>query len=144
MANIPCYIYTTSSYPFVCRWTSKLLHVLVIINSAAMNPGMCVSFWILVLAPHSSVLAWRIPGTVEPGGLQSRGSHTVRHDWSDLAAAAAGSMPSGGIVGSYGSCVPSGSVVNNLPAMPETWVWSLGLIPGLGKSPGGGHGNPHQ
>ena len=38
---------------------------------------------------HSSVLAWRIPGTGEPGGLPSLGSHRVRHDWSDLAAAAA-------------------------------------------------------
>ena len=38
----------------------------------------------------SSVLAWRIPGTGEPGGLPSMGSHRVRHDWSDLAAAAAG------------------------------------------------------
>ena len=37
---------------------------------------------------HSSVLAWRIPGTGEPGGLPSRGSHRVGHDWSDLAAAA--------------------------------------------------------
>ena len=37
----------------------------------------------------SSVLAWRIPGTAEPGGLTSMGSHRVRHDWSDLAAAAA-------------------------------------------------------
>ena len=37
---------------------------------------------------HSSVLAWRIPGMVEPGGLPSMGSHRVRHDWSDLAAAA--------------------------------------------------------
>ena len=36
----------------------------------------------------SSVLAWRIPGTGEPGGLPSMGSHQVRHDWSDLAAAA--------------------------------------------------------
>ena len=34
---------------------------------------------------HSSVLAWRIPGTGEPGGLLSMGSHRVRHDWSDLA-----------------------------------------------------------
>ena len=40
------------------------------------------------MAPHSSVLAWRIPGTVEPGGLPSMGSHRVGHDWSDLAAAA--------------------------------------------------------
>ena len=39
------------------------------------------------MATHSSVLAWRIPGTVEPGGPLSMGSHRVRHDWSDLAAA---------------------------------------------------------
>ena len=38
------------------------------------------------MATHSSVLAWRIPGTVEPGGLPSVGSHRVGHDWSDLAA----------------------------------------------------------
>ena len=43
------------------------------------------------MATHSSVLAWRIPGTGKPGGLPSMGSHRVRHDWSDLAAAAAGS-----------------------------------------------------
>ena len=41
------------------------------------------------MATHSSVLAWRIPGTGEPGGLLSMGSHRVEHDWSDLAAAAA-------------------------------------------------------
>ena len=41
------------------------------------------------MATHSSVLAWRIPGTGEPGGLPSMGSHRVRHAWSDLAAAAA-------------------------------------------------------
>ena len=41
------------------------------------------------MATHSSVLAWRIPGTGEPGGLPSTGSHGVGHDWSDLAAAAA-------------------------------------------------------
>ena len=40
------------------------------------------------MATHSSVLAWRIPGTGEPGGLPSTGSHRVGHDWSDLAAAA--------------------------------------------------------
>ena len=40
------------------------------------------------MATHSSVLAWRIPGTGEPGGLLSMGSHRVGHDWSDLAAAA--------------------------------------------------------
>ena len=41
------------------------------------------------MATHSSVLAWRIPGTAGTGGLPSIGSHRVRHDWSDLAAAAA-------------------------------------------------------
>ena len=41
------------------------------------------------MATHSSVLAWRIPGTGEPGGLPSMGSHRVGHDWSDLTAAAA-------------------------------------------------------
>ena len=41
------------------------------------------------MATHSSVLAWRIPGTGEPGGLPSMGSHRVGHDLSDLAAAAA-------------------------------------------------------
>ena len=43
------------------------------------------------MATHSSVLAWRIPGRGEPGGLQSMGSHRVGYDWSDLAAAAAAS-----------------------------------------------------
>ena len=41
------------------------------------------------MATHSSVLAWRIPGTGEPDGLLSMGLHRVGHDWSDLAAAAA-------------------------------------------------------
>ena len=41
------------------------------------------------MATHSRVLAWRIPGTAEPGGLPSVGSHRFGHDWSDIAAAAA-------------------------------------------------------
>ena len=39
------------------------------------------------MATQSSVLAWRISGTGEPGGLPSMGLHRVGHDWSDLAAA---------------------------------------------------------
>ena len=39
------------------------------------------------MATHSSVLAWKIPGTWEPGGLPSMGSLRVGHVWSDLAAA---------------------------------------------------------
>ena len=38
------------------------------------------------MATHSSILAWRIPGTEEPSGLPSMGLHRVGHDWSDLAA----------------------------------------------------------
>ena len=45
------------------------------------------------MATHSSVLAWRIPGMAEPGGLPSMGSHRVRHDWSNLAAAALSFRP---------------------------------------------------
>ena len=44
------------------------------------------------MATHSSVLAWRIPGMGEPGGLPSMGSHRVRYDWGDLAAVAAYSV----------------------------------------------------
>ena len=36
------------------------------------------------MAPHSSTLAWRIPGTGEPGELPSMGPHRVGHDWSDF------------------------------------------------------------
>ena len=43
------------------------------------------------MATHSSVLAWRIPGAGEPGGLPSMGSHRAGHDWSDSAAASLGS-----------------------------------------------------
>ena len=41
------------------------------------------------MATHSSILAWRIPGMGDPGGLPSTGLHRVGHDWSDAAAAAA-------------------------------------------------------
>ena len=40
------------------------------------------------MVTHSSVLAWRIPGTGDPGGLPSMGLHRVGHNWSNLAAAA--------------------------------------------------------
>ena len=46
------------------------------------------------MATHSSVLAWRIPGTGEPEGLPSLGLYRVGHDWSDLAAAAGWSRQS--------------------------------------------------
>ena len=69
------------------------------------------------MATHSSVLAWRILGTMESGGLPSMGLHGVGHDWSDLAAAAAAS---------------AGDARDSA------------LIPGLGRFPGVGSGNPLQ
>ena len=45
------------------------------------------------MTTHSTVFAWRIPGTEEPGGLPSMGSHRVGHDWRDLAAAAGQDTP---------------------------------------------------
>ena len=51
--------------------------------------GKCTT---LEMATHSSILAWRIPGTEEPGELPSMGSHRVRHDRSNLAAAEAEKM----------------------------------------------------
>ena len=109
---------------------------------------------------HSSTLAWRIPGTEEPGGLQSMGSLRVGHDWATSLsrigegngnplqrscldnprdwgawwAAVYGVAQSRTrlkwLSSSSSSMVcqgfPSGSAVKNLPAMQETWVWSLG------------------
>ena len=66
------------------------------------------------MATHSSVLAWRIPGTGEPGGLPSMGSHRVGHNWSDLAGS---------------------SVVNNSPAKVGV-TGATGSIPGSGRSSG--------
>ena len=51
----------------------------------APNFSHLLDSWWKEMATHSSVLAWRIPWTEEPGGLLSIGSHRVRHDWSDLA-----------------------------------------------------------
>ena len=83
------------------------------------------------MATHSSVLAWRIPGMGEPGGLPSMGSHRVRHDWSDLAAAAAVMITLGFPGGSDGK----ESACN---------ARDLCLILGSGISPGEGNGNPLQ
>ena len=66
------------------------------------------------MATHSSVLAWRIPGTGEPGGLLSMGSHS----WTRLRRLSSSSRG-----------FPGGSVVKNLPAMrgmQEMQVSSLG------------------
>ena len=93
------------------------------------------------MATPSSVLAWRIPGMGEPGGLPSAGSHRVGHNWSDLAAAAAaapGSIKSLFILNQ--SCLPGGSDSKAFACNAR----DLGLIPGSGRSPGEENGNPLQ
>ena len=67
------------------------------------------------LATHSSIIAWRIPGMGEPGGLLSMGLHRVGHDRSDLATAAA-ELNRASLVA---------QMVKNLPARRETWIRSL-------------------
>ena len=71
------------------------------------------------MATHSSILAWRIPRTQEPGRLQSMGSQRVRHD----------------------SVTKHSTVVKNPPANAEN-IRDQGSIPESASSPGGGHGNP--
>ena len=61
-------------------YTSKEILEIYMPNSQHLEKAM---------ATHSSVLAWRIPGSGDPGGLRSMALHRVGHDWSDLAAAAA-------------------------------------------------------
>ena len=80
------------------------------------------------MATHSSVLTWRIPGTEEPGRRPSMGSHRVRHEWSDLAAAAAAAL---GCTG-FSSCGLS-LTVNGSQALEQglsgCGIWSLSLKP---------------
>ena len=65
----------------------------VVVKSWTWLSDFTFTFYFLALekemATHSIVLAWRTPGTGEPGGLPSIGSHRVGYDWSDLGAAAA-------------------------------------------------------
>ena len=70
------------------------------------------------MAPHSSALAWRIPGTGEPGGLPSMGSHRVGHDRSNLAAAVAAPNLHKGQGDFLNTCIhPPGS------AIKEEVIW---------------------
>ena len=71
------------------------------------------------MAPHSSVLAWRIPGVGEPGKLLSMGSHRVRHDCSNVAAAAAGLE----WTGRDGDGVRPALVVASLLSEIKSYLW---------------------
>ena len=84
------------------------------------------------MATHSSVFAWRIPGTGEPGGLPFLGSHRVGHDWSNLAAAASfilEQLPVNFLYGKYHSICGSCSLFNYSTLLLQhkryknKWVW---------------------
>ena len=72
------------------------------------------------MATHSSVLAWRILGTGEPGGLPSMGSHRVGHDWSDFAAPSLLASPSLYFLWEDSRWGPNGSV-----QLWIKWTWDL-------------------
>ena len=76
---------------------------------------------------HSSVLAWRIPRTGEPGGLPSMGSHRVEHDRSDLAAATGFSVLA--IVYRDSSSIRKSCSILLWPVMLKCWVNGVWLLP---------------
>ena len=92
------------------------------------------------VAPHSSTLAWKIPWTEEPGGLQSMGLLRVGHNWATSHIGGTESVFS--ILKLYLFLLgfPPGSDGKESACN----VGDLGLIPGLGRSPGEWHGNRLQ
>ena len=72
------------------------------------------------MASHSSALAWRTPGTGEPGGLPSMGLHRVGHDWSDLAAAAEYIMRNAGLEEAQAGIKIAGRNINNFRYADDT------------------------
>ena len=80
---------------YKCMYTHSEKHIQIFMICFYINKTkdlldlLQVDLFFNLLATNSNILAWRIPGTGEPGGLPSLGSHRVGHDWSDLAAAAA-------------------------------------------------------
>ena len=73
---------------------------------------------------HSSVLAWRIPGTEEPSGLPSMGLHRVRHDWGDVAAAAAMSFRIMVFLG----YIPMGLLDHMIDFFLSFFFWRISLL----------------
>ena len=115
-----------------CIWAS-------LVAQMVKNPPAMWETWVWLLgwedplekgmATHSSIFAWRIPWTEEPGGLHSIGWQRVRHDWSDLACTQGPSQLA--------------QLVKNPPASARDRR-DKGSTPGLGRSPGEGNDNPLQ
>ena len=87
----------------------------------------------LEMATHSSILAWEIPRTEEPGGLQSMGSLRVGHDWAQMPSSLETRRPF------LWSGFPGGSVKKSACTARDP-----GPILGLGRSPGEVSGNSLQ
>ena len=125
------------------------------------------------MATHSSILAWKIPLTEEPGGLHPMGLQTIRHDW----VTEQQQLPRLTLVSPKKAMAPHSSTLawkipwteepGRLPSMgSHSWtrlkwlsssnpggsvvknlsanVGDLGSIPGLGRCPGEGNSNPHH
>ena len=107
------------------------------------------------MATHCSILAWKIPGTGEPGGLQSMGLQRVRHVLATECACYR-KVQMNILSNSMHTHIHSHIcihvhmasqvvlVVKNLPVTAEDVRKDVGSIPRSGRSPGGGHGNPLQ
>ena len=80
------------------------------------------------MATHSSVLAWRIPGTREPGGLPSMGSHRVGHDWSDTAATEAAGLLIVHLTVKFVRNYQMAHIVYFLP-LPRNPFWGISKVP---------------
>ena len=81
------------------------------------------------MATHSSVLAWRIPGMEEPGGLPSMGSHRVGHDGSNLAVAVAVAVKRLWTSSLFSTAKESETSVNNHLDFPCKGKLPLGVLP---------------
>ena len=95
---------TETQVPAACQPQPRQPHIIKLISQPQKPTRKISDTWIIdtgkretryrlvkihqTIRQPPSVLAWRIPGMGEPGGLPSMGSHRVGHDWSDLAAAA--------------------------------------------------------
>ena len=86
------------------------------------------------MATWSSIFAGRIPWTEEPSRLQSMESQRVRHDWGTNTFT---------FMNIYTLIDRVALVVRSLPANAGD-IRDVGLIPGSGRAPGGGHSNPLQ